>query len=66
MALALPPPTQPLTDKDTGTVTEPWYRILSEISRIRFELDALKRLTRNDGAMDAPFTSAVVLFVGST
>jgi hypothetical protein len=66
MALALPPPTQPLTDKNTGTVTEPWYRILSEISRIRSELDALKRLTQGMGAMDTPFVSAVVTFVGST
>jgi hypothetical protein len=66
MAPALPPPTQPLTNKDTGTVTEPWYRILSEISRIRSDLDALKRLTQGMGAMDASFVGATITFVGST
>lgn len=61
-ALSLPPPTQPLTENDL--VTEPWYRILSEVSRLRSELDALKRLTRNDGALDVSITGTAT-FVGS-
>jgi hypothetical protein len=66
MALSLPPPTQPLTQPETGTVTEPWYRILNEISRIRSELDALKRLTQGMGAMDSTFVTTTITFVGST
>ena len=65
MALSLPPPTQPLTLPETGTVTEPWYRVLTEISRIRSELDALKRLTRGMGAVDMAATGTAT-FVGST
>lgn len=64
-ALSLPPPTQPLTYPNTGAVTEPWYRILTEISRLRSELDALKRLTKGMGAHDVAVT-ATVSFVGST
>jgi hypothetical protein len=65
MALSLPPPTQPLTDAATGTVTEPWYRILAEISRIRTDLDALSRLTAGMGATDITVTGTAI-FVGST
>jgi hypothetical protein len=65
MGLSLPPPTQPLTNSQTGVVTEPWYRILAEISRLRSELDALRRLSRNDGAMDSVGVTATVTFVGS-
>jgi hypothetical protein len=39
---------------------------LSEISRIRSELDALKRLTQGMGAMDSTFVTATITFVGST
>jgi len=74
MALSLPPPTQPLVsckslegkDSGTGTVTEPWYRILTEISRIRSELDDLRRLTKGMGAMDVIGVTATATFVGST
>lgn len=61
-ALTLPPPTQPLTIDDK--VTEPWLAAFVEIQRLRSELDALKRLLRNDGALDVSGTGAAT-FVGS-
>ena len=66
MALSLPPPTQPVTNPQSGTVTEPWYRIFTEISRIRSELDDLRRLTKGMGAMDSVGITATATFVGST
>jgi hypothetical protein len=69
MALSLPPPTQPITNPQSGMVTEPWYRILAEISRIRSELDYLNSLTVGLGAGDvtARATATVTAtFVGST
>ncbi len=65
MALSLPPPTQPLTVPQTGTVTEPWYRILTEISRLRSELDGIKRLSQGLGVMDSAL-GGTATFVGST
>jgi hypothetical protein len=65
MALSLPPPTQALTNPETGMVTEPWYRIFTEISRIRTDLDAFERLTSGMGAMDIAMTGTAT-FVGST
>jgi hypothetical protein len=64
-AISIPPPTQPLTSPDTGAVTEPWYRVLNEISRLRTELDALYRLTEGMGAADAYLTGTATV-VGST
>jgi hypothetical protein len=63
MALSLPPPTQRLTDKEM--ITEPWYRVMAEISRLRTEFDALTRLTRGMGALDVS-GGATATFVGST
>jgi hypothetical protein len=64
-ALSLPPPTQPLTEPQSGTVTEPWYRILTEISRMRSELDGLQRINRGVGVIDMTGTGTAI-FVGST
>jgi hypothetical protein len=64
MSLSLPPPTQPITYQ-SGMVTEPWYRVFGEITRLRTELDALKRLTQGMGAMDSG-VSFTATFVGST
>lgn len=64
MALSIPPPTQLLVMKESGAVTEPWYRVFAEISRIRTELDALKRLTKDMGAIDMSATFRAT-FVGS-
>lgn len=63
MALSLPPPTQPLTQEDI--ITEPWYRVMTEISRLRTDLDNLLRFTQGMGVLDASI-SATVTFVGST
>jgi hypothetical protein len=62
-AISLPPPTQPLTNKEF--VTEPWYRVLTEIGRLRTELDDLRRLTAGMGAVDVAATG-IAIFVGST
>lgn len=64
-ALSAPPPTQPVTEAKSGQVTEPWYRFLIEISRLRTDLDALSRLTKNMGAVDISW-SGTATFVGST
>jgi hypothetical protein len=64
VALSLPPPTQRLTDKEM--ITEPWYRVMAEISRLRAELDALSRLSRGAGALDVIGGGATATFVGST
>jgi hypothetical protein len=60
--LSIPPPTQPLTNENK--VTEPWYPIFVEIQTLRSEMDALRRLLRNDGAVDMALTGTAT-FVGS-
>ena len=63
-AISIPPPTQPLTNEDI--VTEPWYRVLTEISRLRTDLDNLRRLSEGMGAFDVSAGFGTVTFVGST
>ena len=62
-AISIPPPTQPISDDEL--ITEPWYRVMLEIQRLRQDFDASARFTRGLGVMDSK-GSVTAAFVGST
>ena len=61
-AISIPPPTQQFTQDEF--ITDPWYRVMTEISRLRTDLDNLTRLTKGMGALDVS-VSAAVTFIGT-